>query len=94
MRTKIDEGTAGKFLGRKLTLRSGATVFEGRVREFLIHLRQTAPQRQEVATGFYSPTVNKEWPLRGSFRVTRGIDGKRFELVLRKKGFVGREVTK
>ena len=94
MKTKIDERTAGQFLLRKLQLNTGASVFEGRVVDFLTHLRHTAPDRANTPTEFFTPSVHREWPLRGSLRVTRAIDGKRFELVMRKKGFISREVKK
>ena len=88
----MNESTAGKFLLRKLKSDADARVFEGRVRDFLMHLRRTAPDRQNTPTEFHSPRVHPEWPRRGSFRVTRKIDGKRFELVMRPKEFVCREV--
>jgi len=92
MKTEINESTAGRFLYRKLGVHATAVVFEGRIRDFLIHLRQTAPDRANTPTAFYSPRINPQWPDKGSFRVTRGIDGKRFELVLRGNKFIGREV--
>lgn len=92
MATKIDEHTIRPFLAEKLGGNTSAGVFTERVREFLTHLRQTAPYRQDMPTDFESPAVNKAFPYKGSFRVTRTIDGKRFELRLLKKGFVGREV--
>jgi hypothetical protein len=94
MTTKIDERTVRPFLAEKLGggAETAVGLFTDRVRDFLTHLRQTAPNRHNEPTDFESPSINKAFPWKGSFRVTRTIDDKRFELRLLKKGFVCREV--